>query len=83
MLSYLKAIALAFILLTLSIEAEQKDFSMEDKKLLYEAYDLQDRYNALKNTPLKEFKTFAVFISLNEINKGSPKHVVISSYNHK
>lgn len=69
MLSYLKAIAFAFILLTLSIEAEQKDLSMEDKKLLYEAYDLQDRYNALKNTPLKGFKTFAVFISLNEINK--------------
>ena len=69
MLSYLKVIAFAFILLTLSIEAEQKDLSIKEKKLLYETYDLQDRYNAFKNTPLKGFKTFVVFVSLNEVNK--------------
>ncbi len=37
--------------------------------MLYEVYDLQDRYNAFKNTPLKGFKTFVVFVSLNEVNK--------------
>lgn len=69
MFIYLRKIAFAFILLTLSIEAEQKDLSIKEKKMLYEVYDLQDRYNAFKNTPLKGFKTFVVFVSLNEVNK--------------
>lgn len=69
MFIYLRKIAFAFILLTLSIEAEQKDLSIKDKKLLYGVYDLQDRYDAFKNTPLKGFKTFVVFVSLNEVNK--------------
>lgn len=69
MLSYLKVLIFASIFLTLSTEAEQKDLSMKDKKLLYEAYDLQDRHHAFKRTPLKGFKTFVMFVSLNKVNK--------------
>lgn len=69
MLIYFRVITLTCILLTLSIEAEQKDLSMEDKKLLYEAFDPQDRYDAHANTSLKGFKTFVLFVNLGNVNK--------------
>jgi hypothetical protein len=69
MFNYLKVTIFAFVLLTLSAKAEQKDLLTKDKKLLYEAYDPQDRYHPSRNTSLKGFKTFIVLISLHEVSK--------------
>ena len=56
-------------LLTISAAAEQKDLLIKDKKIIYKAYDLQDRYDACANTSLKGFKTFVLFVNLGNINK--------------
>lgn len=69
MLISFRVITFICTLLTLSMEAEQNALSIKDKKLLYETYDAQDRYDAYANTSLKGFKTFVLFVSLGNINK--------------